>query len=129
MRRAARAVTQFYQVRMRKTGLRATQFTILNVLAYQEATIKQIADYLTIERSSVTRALAPLKRDGFVTGRRGEDARERILMLTGKGRKKLEEARTAWREAQKAFIEKLGEQRFRALLGDLREVVEQTWQQ
>ena len=84
MRRAARAVTQFYQVRMRKTGLRATQFTILNVLAYQEATIKQIADYLTIERSSVTRALAPLKRDGFVTGRRGEDARERILMLTGK---------------------------------------------
>lgn len=100
-RREARAITRFYEEKLRPHGLRATQFSILAVLALKgPAPMSEIADLLGLERTTLTRRAAPLERNGWIRTARTEDARLRPLRLTPSGRRKLKAAFPAWKEAQ-----------------------------
>ncbi|HEY8491294.1 MAG TPA: MarR family transcriptional regulator [Dehalococcoidia bacterium] len=100
-RRYARAITRLYEQRLRPHGLRATQFSILAVLAVKGPTrMGELADILVLERTTLSRGAALLQRNGWVEVVPSEDARERPLRLTPSGRRKLEEAFPAWQEAQ-----------------------------
>jgi DNA-binding MarR family transcriptional regulator len=100
-RRKARAITRLYEEKLRPHGLRASQFSILAVLSLKGPTlITQIADILGLERTTVTRSAALLKRNGWVRDARANDARERPLALTAAGRRKLEGAYPAWKSVQ-----------------------------
>lgn len=100
-RREARAITRLYEEKLRSHGLRATQFSILAALALKGPTpTSELADFLGLERTTLTRSAALLERNGWVAAGRAEDAREHPLRLTSTGRRKLESAFPAWREAQ-----------------------------
>src|SRR5687768_17137386 len=63
LRRAARAVTQLFDSHFDEIGLKATQFTVLAVLAHEneretEPTVTELADALVLEQSSLSRNLA-----------------------------------------------------------------------
>jgi DNA-binding MarR family transcriptional regulator len=97
----ARAITRFYERRLRPHGLRATQFSILAALTLMGPTrISKLADVLGLDRTTLTRSARLLERNGWVAGGRSRDARERLLQVTGAGRAKLEAAYPAWQEAQ-----------------------------
>ncbi len=124
LRKAARAVTQLYDERLREVGLRATQFTLLMVLrSLGEMTLSGLAERAVTDRTTLTRNLKLLQRRGLVGVRTGEDRRERLVSLTGKGAKALAEAFPLWDEAQAEMVYGLGEQRFARFLADLAEVV------
>ena|SRR5437867_8856018 len=100
-RRHARAVTRLFEEKLRPHGLRATQFSVLAALALMGPTpVKELAETLGLERTTLTRIGALLERNGWVSTARSEDARERPFRLTGAGRRKLERAFPAWKEAQ-----------------------------
>jgi DNA-binding MarR family transcriptional regulator len=100
-RRHARAITRHYEARLRRHGLRATQFSILAALALAgPMPMGELAGLLGLERTTLTRGVAPLEREGWVRSGGSGDARERPLKLTAAGRRKLEAAYPDWKAAQ-----------------------------
>jgi DNA-binding MarR family transcriptional regulator len=120
LRKAARVVGELYDEALRPVGLRGTQFNLLVALAlHQTATVTQLAKTLVVDRTTLTRGLAPLERDRLIESRAGEDGRERLLELTGRGRERLVEAARHWEQAQAAVVQRLGETRWRQLTSSL----------
>jgi DNA-binding MarR family transcriptional regulator len=100
-RRRARSITRLFETRLRPHGLRATQFSVLAALALKGPTpISELADFLALERTTLTRGASLLERNGWVAAAPSEDARRHPLRLTPAGRRKLERALPAWRRAQ-----------------------------
>ncbi len=100
-RRHARAITRLFEEKLRRHGLRATQFSILAALALMGPTpVKVLAETLGLERTTLTRIGALLERNTWVSTAQSEDARERPFRLTRAGRRKLEAAFPAWKAAQ-----------------------------
>lgn len=100
-RRHARAITRLFEEKLRPHGLRATQFSVLVALALRGPTpVRQLADTLGLERTTLTRVAAVLERNGWIATAASDDARRRVLRLTGAGRRKAERAFPAWKDAQ-----------------------------
>lgn len=101
LRRASRAVTQHYEASFRGTGLRATQFTLLAVLAQTGALpLTELATMAGLERTSLTRNLRPLEKKGFVRAMADDDLRVRRIAITKKGEATALAALEAWNQAQ-----------------------------
>jgi DNA-binding MarR family transcriptional regulator len=112
-RRAARAVTRFYDRHFSGTNLEPAQFTILvGVRLTEPVPTAQLAGHLGLDRTTFTRNLGVLQRDGLVTVQRGDDARQRLIALTAEGRRRLKAAIPRWEEAQQAAISALGKENF-----------------
>ena len=100
-RRRAREITRLFEEKLRPHGLRATQFSILAALALKgPAPVGDLAEVLGLERTTLTRSAALLERNGWAGAGRSDDGREHPLRLTPAGRRKLEGAFPAWKEAQ-----------------------------
>src|SRR5580704_3296791 len=77
LRRADRAVTQFYDAALRPSGLRATQFTLLQALTLSgEISQKQLGELLEIDSTTLTRTLVLLRSKGWLRSAAGTDRRE-----------------------------------------------------
>ena len=109
-RRTARALSQVYEEAMRPTGLRITQFTILQALA-RTGEVKQgrLGEILVMDSTSLTRTLRIMRQQGWIAERRGEDQRERWLKLSKAGEAKLKIATATWEKVQARLQAKLGE--------------------
>jgi DNA-binding MarR family transcriptional regulator len=120
LRKAARAVTQLYDGMLRPSGLRATQFSLLMVVrAMSKVSISRLAEEAVMDRTTLTRNLDLLEREGLVRIRPGEDARVREVELTPAAEEKLAAALPYWERAQAEMSKKLGVGRMERLLGDL----------
>jgi len=118
LRRAGRAVTQLYDEALRAEGLRATQFTLLQVLARMGSVTQGVlADALAADSTTLSRTLKPLEASRWIRSFPGGDRRERHIELTPAGRRVLERATPAWESAQQRLREALGERDWRALEG------------
>ena len=120
VRVAARAVTSAYDEVLRPVGLRATQLAVLAAVAADDSvSIARLARLLGMDRSTLSRNLGPLERDGLV--RIGNEGwrRSRALDLTGKGRSLLGKALPLWERAQRALHRKLGDQEWGSIRGGL----------
>jgi len=122
LRKATRAVSRMYDGFLRDAGLNITQFSLLRLIRTEkELSISTLGRYMVMDRTSITRALAPLERDGLIDSRPGADKRIRIVSVTNKGRKLVEQAEPKWRQAQEALIETIGDDRWRAMCTLLRD--------
>lgn len=107
-RRAARAITQFYDRQLRESGLRSTQFTLLAFLLNAgTSSVNQAAEYLGMERTTLSRNLEPLLSAGYVRVDSGEDRRVKMIAITTKGRAAARAALPLWRQAQQAMTARL----------------------
>jgi DNA-binding MarR family transcriptional regulator len=104
IRQAARRVTRLYDQALAPFGLRITQYPVLSWLAsLGPMTMHVLAERMVMDRATLGHNLRPLEVQGFVTLTLGEDRRTRVVTLTDAGRRKLREARPAWRAAQAVF--------------------------
>jgi len=121
LRRAARAVTQFYDSEMRRHGIRPTQGSILASLQAKDGwNMAELSDWLRMDRTTLVRNLRPLQRDGLVKISGGGRGNRVELAITAKGRKQIEKLTPAWKSAQSAMVKTLGEKRWSSILTDLR---------
>jgi len=66
-RRTARAVTTLFDNALQKTGIRSTQFAILTAIAkIQPVSIGRISEVLIIDRTTLTRSLKLMEKEGFL---------------------------------------------------------------
>ncbi|WP_420998285.1 MarR family winged helix-turn-helix transcriptional regulator [Cupriavidus sp. 30B13] len=112
LRKAARRVTRFYDACMAETGLRATQYAILILLASRgPTTVAALADLLSMDRATMGHNLRPLERDGLVTIQVGrEDRREREVALSRLGEEAEAQGKPAWQKAQARFEKAFGKE-------------------
>jgi len=122
-RQAARHITRLYERHLAVADLTSAQFSILVVLdEKRRASMSDLADALVMDRTTLLRAVKPLQRDGFVTGKRGQgegDPRQVSLSLSAAGREKLKEAMTRWLSAQREFEAQVGPARAARMRSDL----------
>ncbi len=116
LRRASRAVTHVFERIMRPSGLRATQFPILSVLAMAgPSTITELSEILAMDRTTLARNLKPLEKQGLISVAPGKDRRTRTVALERRGSEALARALPLWEEAQSLVIERIGDKRWQEL--------------
>jgi len=121
IRKASRMVTQIYDEIMQKTRLRGTQFTILaNIAGYQSLTITVLAEKLVMDRTTLTRNLKPLEKQGLIVIAPGADRRTRSVQLSTSGHQVLASALPLWRQAQQKMTKQMGKERLSHLIEELR---------
>ena len=124
LRKAARAVTQVYDAALQPVGLKATQFSLLAAAGAAEGrTVGQLAEALVLDRTTLTRNLAPLVRDGLISVEEGSDRRARLVEVTPAGRRLLKRAWPLWRGAQDRMVGDLGDRQWADLLTRLNATV------
>ena len=108
-RKAARAVTRLYDQAFEPFGIRSTQFSILiGIAKTQPTSISALSDLLVIDRTTLTRSLGLLKKQGLLSISERSIKRQRFLRLTPKGERTLAATLPAWRKAQDRFVQTLG---------------------
>jgi len=121
IRKAMRAVSQHYDQILAPSGLRGTQFTILTTLTrLGDLTITELAEYLVMERTTLTRNLKPLKKEGYLKVLPGlQDSRTRRVNLTTTGKKAQKMAMPYWQKAQDKMVDYLGKANAKQFISDL----------
>ena len=119
-RRTARAVTKLFDLAFDCDGIRSTQFTILVAVAKTQPTsITALGDILMIDRTTLTRSLRLLQKDGLLTISERAAMRQRFVCLTEKGERTLAKAVPQWREIQERFVKAIGGDYWLRFRGDL----------
>lgn len=112
VRRLARRLTSLYDDALARSGLTVTQYSALAALARADGavTVAQLGQALGMDRTTTSRMVNPLERDGLVERASGEtvDARARPLAITRDGRRRLQAAAAGWEQAQRAVALALG---------------------
>jgi DNA-binding MarR family transcriptional regulator len=123
-RMAARAVTRLYDDTLRSVGLRATQLAVLVAVGGDNVvSITALAKFMGMDRSTLTRNLTPLERDGFIRVGNEGWRRSRTVEITKKGRSRLREALPLWKKAQETLRRKLGLRRWAVIRADLDDLI------
>jgi len=122
-RRVSRAVTTLFDTAIQDSGLRSTQFAVLTAVAKtQPVSIGTIADLLVIDATTLTRSLNLMRKLGYLTISPRGIKRQRFLNLTDEGEKALARAVPLWRKIQQSFVDRIGEDRWRALRAELEDL-------
>ena len=100
LRKLARRVTRIYDAHLAPQAIKVTQYSLLANAARGERTVSEFAAELEMDRSTLSRNLAPLAAQGWVSVSIGADPRSRSISVTAAGRRKLRAALPLWREAQ-----------------------------
>ncbi len=109
LRRAARAVTQFYDGLLRPSGLTVNQFTLLQALHLAPGNSqKQLAELLATDSTTLTRTLALLRRKRWLQAEKENDRRKLRLVLTADGEKQYKRVLPYWQSAQRRLRYALG---------------------
>ncbi|WP_366146097.1 MarR family winged helix-turn-helix transcriptional regulator [Paraburkholderia sp.] len=122
IRQAARYVSQLYDRHLGRVGITTTQFSIMYKLQRGVSmTMRQLADAMVMDRTTLVRAIQPLQRDGFIAmdDRAAPDCKARTLKLTDAGLTKLDHAHDHWHAAQRDFEQQFGAERAASLRREL----------
>lgn len=111
IRRASRAVTQFYDEALKPSGLTIGQMGVLRHIGVAEKiTISDLAKVMRIDRTTLNRNMKPLNDAGLLVIRTGEDSRTRQISLTDEGKVAVANAWKLWGEAQSSLKDYLGKE-------------------
>lgn len=101
LRRTERLVTRHYDAHLAKSGISAVQLPILGIVAVAgEPTFRLLSDELALDRSTLSRNLSVLERNGILTIGPSSGPKPGKIALTAKGRSKLSRAHALWRDAE-----------------------------
>ena len=118
--KTARVLGQVYDRALEPSGLKNTHFTALSVAdAYDGISITELSKAMEIERTTLTRNLKVLERDGLVKGGPGADGRSKMVVLTAKGKRRLDAALPVWKQAHERMLREFGANRWKSLQKEL----------
>jgi DNA-binding MarR family transcriptional regulator len=124
LRRATRSIARVYDGWLASAGLTTTQFSILRALQRHGAPmpLSDLAEELVFERTSLYRALEPMRREGLVALSPGL-GRAKQAALTPGGIRRIARAMPHWTKAQEAFVARFGRSEWSRLASQLVEIV------
>ena len=108
-RRAANALTYYYDKMFENIGITVNQYSLMaNINSVGTTNITDLTRIVKLDKSTLTRTLAPLIDTGYIHSERGKNRREVVLSLTVEGKVKLEEISPVWQKIQEEMIIFLG---------------------
>ncbi len=108
---AARAITRSFDECFRPVDLTTTQFSLLaSIGGLHPESITELADQLSLDRTSATRNLRLLEKAGLVQRSDEGAARKRSIELTEDGWRRLREAYPLWKKFQKQLEKALDDE-------------------
>jgi DNA-binding MarR family transcriptional regulator len=120
LRKAARAITLLYDNALKSSGLLSTQLNVLDVICNSDSTkISDLSGKQGMDRTTLTRNLSVLERQGFIKISPGRDHRTRIVTATQKGHNAVAKALPLWNEVQDKVKQQMGENSWRELMQNL----------
>ncbi len=124
LRKAARILTRRYDRALAPIGLKATQFSVLaSLYGMGPVSIGTVAERLGMDRTTLTRNLRPLEKQGLIgVSVDLEDRRGRDVTLTPAGEARLGQALPLWEEAQAETLSRLGDDGWQELTSRLRSI-------
>ena len=97
-----------------------SQFTLLAAISSKDAaTITELSRAMIMDRTTLTRNLNPLQKNGWVEVTPGVDKRTKILSLTRSGKKILSQAMIHWNLVQNKVVKTLGKRNWGELIDNL----------
>jgi len=100
-RQVARVLTHLYDSRLRGTGVEAAQFALMMTLDHEGPSSQAaLGRRYAIDKTTISRNLKLLERNGWIDALPSRDMRERQFALTAAGRKRLAAAKPEWKKAQ-----------------------------
>lgn len=107
---AGRKVTAIYDDALRPLGLTVSQFNMLAaIILVRPKSISALANAIGMERSTASRNMAILTRNGWVAKMAADNGQSgTIFDLTGTGREKFEMAQPIWKNVQDDLSARLG---------------------
>lgn len=119
--RTARTLLRRYDQKLKPLGVTVVQFSILLMIRNNRGlSINGLAERIAADRSTLTRNLDLLVRDGLVVKENAPKGNAKICRLTDAGHAKLDQLVPLWRNAQKEMQELLEGQDPEAYLATLR---------
>lgn len=120
LRKASRAVSQFYDEMLRPVGIRGTQYSLLVAVKLSgPVLVTKLAEFVVMDRTTLTRNLEILGKQGLVNVGSGDDRRTRMVTITETGLAVLIKAYPLWEQAQAKIREKMGPEHMTDLLEGL----------
>ncbi|MFB9075188.1 MarR family winged helix-turn-helix transcriptional regulator [Citricoccus parietis] len=83
---------------------------LMRVYYLRNATMQTLAQHMETDRTTTTRNVDVLVRDGFLEIAEGKDRRQRLVRLTERGHEALEVSIPKWRKAQDELKNALGDE-------------------
>lgn len=125
LRKAMRAVGQHYDDALRPAGIRGTQFSLLVAAKMAgPVTVTRLAEMAVMDRTTLTRNLNVLEKQGLVAVAPGADRRTRRVAITDQGLAVLRQAYPLWQHAQARLMAKLGPDRLQSLRDNMATLVD-----
>ena len=116
-RRISRVLTNIYDQELRDFCLNASQFSMLILIAkLGGASRAEIGRENFQDRTTLTRNLAPLLKEGWIEELPREGGRSRPVVISDTGKILLDTAGPAWREAQRKASRLVGKNGAKAVI-------------
>lgn len=122
LRMTTRVVTQYYDRALQDSGLKSTQFALLNDISSKEdgISVNELAEYSMMDQTTVTRNIEILRKKGYVDIKTEEkDSRKKRITVSEAGNDKLKAATPPWKDAQIKLQRSIGLERYKVLLETL----------
>lgn len=111
VRALSRVITNLYDAALEPYGITVNQATMLIMLSLVgEATPGRIIKGLYMEKSTVSRNLDRMKKQGWIEAKGRDGGKEQIITVTTAGRKLLASMHEVWHKAQKEATAILGDE-------------------
>lgn len=105
IRQLNRILSQVYDDALAPTKLTSVQFGILTSAAsYPGSTMGALAEVVGVDPTTLKRLIAPLVDRDLVHIERGNDARQRVIRITGEGQSAFDEGAVFWRKATDQLV-------------------------
>ncbi|AOF90134.1 MarR family transcriptional regulator [Sinorhizobium sp. RAC02] len=116
---ANRKLSALYDGALEPTGINIAQFSLLrNVERRQPVSLTELGRHMELDRSTLGRNVRVLERMGLVEFGSGDDQREALVLLTGRGTEILQTAVPLWQACQDDVAARLGPEKL-ALITEL----------
>jgi DNA-binding MarR family transcriptional regulator len=109
-RQASRYLTKLYERHLADAEVTSAQFSILVALDEAgEMTMNELAKAMVMDRTTLLRAIQPLRRQELVIrGHSADDGRRMVLSLATTGARRLKKALALWSNAQQELESRIG---------------------
>ena len=117
IRHGSNSITDYYDKKMKPTGLTINQYSLLiNLDAIAPCTTTQLAQKMYLDRTTLTRNMKPLEKEGFIKNTAQPSQRNKKLILTEKGKSILKKTKPIWNNNQSDNEMYIGKENLETLL-------------
>src|SRR5687767_6661726 len=121
LRKTERLITRHYDSYLEPAGVTAVQLPMLAIIhGAPEPTFRLLTEWLELDRSTLSRNLAFLKKLGLIEIGEPHGPKPGTLELTAKGRKVLKAAHVQWKRAHSDLMKLLGAETYGEVLSFLK---------